>query len=392
MTERSMWVMLGAFSAATFLVTSSGPALAPFIQDVARDTHTELAAVANLFSLQAIVWAAASFSSGLLAERIGRKRILVATALVMGAMRVGFANAQSYPAALAWQALAGLAGGVFMGTVFASASDHVPTALRGRALSWIVMGQSLSLVIGVPLITLLGSIAGWRGALGTHGALTACVALLILYLVPRDAAVHPHAAPAKTPLAALARPRLMMLLGAGTTERMCFAVIAIYFPIFLQKTYGVPLASLALVLALVAAGNLIGNFVGGRIADRSRHRMRVFALCSLATAALALPLMGWHAGLAFSVAIGFAYSLVNALGRPAFLATLAHLPSELRGAVFGLNVTMASLGWLLAASTGSLFITRFKVESLGWFSAAIALLGVVLAAHHARREARGVVI
>ena len=43
-------------------------------------------------------------------------------------------------------------------------------------MSWVITGQSLSLVVGVPIVTLLGTLGGWRYALGIHGAFT------VLYL------------------------------------------------------------------------------------------------------------------------------------------------------------------------------------------------------------------
>jgi hypothetical protein len=49
---------------------------------------------------------------------------------------------------------------------------------------------------------------------------------------------------------------------------------------------------------------------------------------------------------------GFAYSLVNAAGRPALMAALSEVPAEVRGAILGLNVTMSSVGWLEAAAVG----------------------------------------
>ena len=55
-----------------------------------------------------------------------------------------------------------------MGTVFATVSDHVPRAQRGRALGWVITGQSLSLAVGVPLVTLLGALGGWRIAIASH--------------------------------------------------------------------------------------------------------------------------------------------------------------------------------------------------------------------------------
>ena len=76
----------------------------------------------------------------------------------------------------------------------------------------------------------------------------------------------------KIPYATLLKPKLVALLVAGTTERMCFAVIAIFLPAYLQFAYDTALGGLALVLALVAVGNLIGNIIGGRIADRTRSK------------------------------------------------------------------------------------------------------------------------
>jgi DHA1 family inner membrane transport protein len=172
---------------------------------------------------------------------------------------------------------------------------------------------------------------------------------------------------------------LLALLTAGTTERFCFAALAIYLPTYLQNAYAVSLGGLALALALVALGNLVGNLVGGRIADRTRSKGRVFAIASGLTAALALPTLMWQPGLAVSVGLGFAYSCVNAAGRPSLMATLAEMPSELRGALFGLNITMASLGWLLAGSLGGWLIATGGFAGLGAFCAVAAVLGTGLA-------------
>jgi len=94
---------------------------------------------------------------------------------------------------------------------------------------------------------------------------------------------------------------------------------------------------------------------------------------------VALPLLTWHPGLAVSVAMGFVYSLVNAAGRPSLMATLAEVPSEIRSALFGLNITMASLGWLMAGSVGGTLIAAGGFAGLGMFAAGVAALGCSLA-------------
>jgi DHA1 family inner membrane transport protein len=77
------------------------------------------------------------------------------------------------------------------------------------------------------------------------------------------------------------------------------------------------------------------------------------------------------------------YSFVNAAGRPSLMATLAEVPSELRSALFGLNITMASLGWLLAGSVGAGLIAVGGFAGLGAFCALVAALGCVLALYSA---------
>lgn len=374
---RTAW-MLVALSAATFVVTSSGSVVAPFLQHIAADLSADLPAVPHLFSVQAATWGAASLVVGALSDRLGRRTMLIGAVVLMGVTRLGFAGASSYPAALAWQVISGVGGGAFMGTVFATVSDNIPAGARGRALGWIISGQSLSLVLGVPIVTLLGTLGGWRVALATHGVVTLAVAVAVGFAMPPDPHAHARTHRTRPPLTALLQPRLIALLGAGTTERACFATLVIYLPTYLQRAYGVSLGPLAFALALVAVGSLTGNILGGRIADRARSRGRVFAAAMAGSAVLALPTLMWQPGLAVSVALGFAYSFMNAVGRPSLMATLSEVPSELRGALFGLNVTMASMGWLVAGSLGAWLIATAGFAGVAMLCAFLALAGAGL--------------
>jgi MFS transporter, DHA1 family, inner membrane transport protein len=379
MTDTRILAMLLTLCVGTFVATSSGSALAPFLRLIAADLKTDLATVAHLFGFMSVTWGSASLCAGFVTDRIGRKKVLVIALAMLGVARLLFANAQSYPAIVVWQLVSGASGGAFMGTVFATVSDHVQPAKRGRSLSWIITGQSLSLLMGVPLITWLGSVAGWRGGLAAHGAVTVACALLVWWVVPRSAAVHHEAHRTKVPLKQLLRPRLLAFLLAGTTERVCFALVGMFIAAYLQHVYGIQLRELAVALALIASGTLAGNVVGGRLADGVRSRPMVFAASSLATALVAAPTFIWHGGLVVSVALGFLYSFANALGRPSLLATLSDVPSELRGALFGIQIATASVGWLLAASIGAVLIAASEFAGLGILAASVALLGAALA-------------
>src|SRR5919201_4761779 len=156
--------LLAALCTGALLATSTSVGISPFLLDIARDLRVDLVAAGNLVALQSIAWGVTSVFAGALSDRLGRRPILAAGLLTLGLSGVGMASATSYPLVAAWRILGGCGGGAYMGTVFASVSDHFPPAERGRSLGWVVAGQSLSLVIGVPIMALAGAAAGWRGA------------------------------------------------------------------------------------------------------------------------------------------------------------------------------------------------------------------------------------
>jgi predicted MFS family arabinose efflux permease len=231
----------------------------------------------------------------------------------------------------------------------------------------------------VPLVTLLGAFGGWRVAIATHAGTALVAAAAVWLVVPGGRAEPAVPGGSGAGLRGLVGRRIVALLLASTMERTCFAAMAVYLAAFLITTYGVSMAALALALALVALGNLGGNLLGGWLADRVRERPLVFAAASTLTGAIGLPLMLWHPGIALSVALGFGNSLANAAGRPALMAALAEVPAEVRGAILGLNVTMASVGWLGAAALGGWLVGRHGFGSLGVLTAAAAGAGALLA-------------
>ena len=243
---RVTW-MLWALTLGSFLTTSSGATRSPFLLDMARDLDTDLMAVANLMAAMSVTWGIASLVAGTASDRFGRKAILTGAIVLVGGAMGGIGLADSYAVAVLWVLAGGIGGGSFMGTVFATVSDHVQPDRRGSALGWVMTGQSVSLVLGVPLATLIGAQAGWRGAHLAFSALTVLVGLAMLFLVPRRGVYQATAreAAAAAPMKTILTPRILGLLGSGAAERVCFAAMTVYLATFLIATYQVPLEGLA---------------------------------------------------------------------------------------------------------------------------------------------------
>lgn len=369
------WALIGAACLGSFAATSSGTTRAPFLLDMAHDLDVAMPLVANLVSLTATAWGITSALGGWLSDVIGRRPLLIVAPFALALAMAAQAMAGSFFWVAAWAAVGGGCAGAFTGVIFAEVSSRVPDSQRGRALGWVMSGQSLTLVVGVPMAAAVGSVIGWRGWLICVGGLALAACLSLFLTVGRGSAGHTRGTAARPSLRAALSPRVLGLLGTGVAERICYGLAAVYFATFMQVTYHLSLLELALPLAVFALGNVAGTVLGGQLADRLRDRLLTFAVAMALSGAAALALFMWHPGPVVSIAVGFVYVLLNALGRPSFMAALAAVPDDVRGTVLGLNGTSASVGWIGAAALGAVMIGSVGFEGFGPLAALLSLLG-----------------
>jgi DHA1 family inner membrane transport protein len=375
---RMPWALLAAAALGSFAATASGSVRSPFLIDMARDLGTSLPVIGNLFALTAVAWGVTSFLAGIGADRWGRRPFLIGGPIALGGALVGVASGVDLLSVAAWASLAGGCAGIFTSAIFAEVATRVSDQSRGRALGWVMSGQSLTLVIGVPLAAWVGSAIGWRGVHVCVAGLAFAAALAFMLTArPAAPASRQAAAPPVSMRSALSGP-VLRILAMVVAERICFGLAAVYYATFLQSAYALSLEGTAVPLIIVALGNVIGTIVGGHIADRWRNRLRTFAAAMLASAAAAIVLFAWLPGLATSVMLGFVYVFLNALGRPALMAALADVPDHVRGTVMGLNGTCASVGWIGAAALGSWMIASYGFAAFGPLIAVLAVLAVLL--------------
>ena len=376
---RLPWALLAAASLAMFTAAASGTTRAPFLIDMARDLRVSVPLVANLVAITSISWGLASMFAGAGSDRWGRRPFLIGGPLALAVASSGVATAETFLGVVAWATLGGGCSGMFTGVIFTEVSGRVSAGQQGRALGWVMSGQSLTLLIGVPVAAWVGSSIGWRGVNLCVAALAAASAIgLIATTAARVDTGTASARRVPSMRAALTRP-VLQLLGMGIAERVCYGIVAVYYATFLQSTYGLQLNAVALPLAVFAMGNILGTLLGGQLADRMSNRRAIFAVAMLASAVAAIALFGWQDDLASAVALGFVYVFFNAIARPSLMASLTDVPEHVRGTVMGLNVTCSSIGWLGAAALGGWMIATFGFAGFGPLAATVAVIGGGLA-------------
>ena len=149
---------------------------------------------------------AAPFAGGL-ADRYGRKRVLLIALALLSLATLGAASAPDLHTLLLWRALQGVViPGIFTSTV-AYISEEWPPAAAGGVASLYVAGTAIGGFCGRFISGLVTGAWGWRAAFLAMGLINLSFLLLIAWLLPRSRRFSPSAS------------LLASLSGAGTLLR-----------------------------------------------------------------------------------------------------------------------------------------------------------------------------
>lgn len=366
MTQQNVlpWRLVLAASIGMFAATSTGSTRAPFLPDMAVDLSVSLPAVANLFGMTACAWGISSYVAGRLSDRVGRRPFLWGAPVFLALAMVAVAYAPNYAALVVITIFAGLCCGAFTATAMAEVSIQTGVSHQGRALGYVMAGQSLTLLVGVPGAAWLGASIGWRGM---HLVLAGLAVFAVLAMVFGLRSLEGGRANLKKKTRTNIREAMtgpvIRLFIALVFERICFGLAAFYYASYLRTAYSLPVSAVAWPLVGFALGNILGTVVGGQVADKFPYRRVSFAVALVIAGCFAVPWFAWPVGLGITVLLGVLFAFFNGLARPSLLAALADVPPQFRGAVMGLNSAIASLGWLTAALAG------------GWLYAGIGFSG-----------------
>ncbi|KAB2660636.1 MAG: MFS transporter [Verrucomicrobia bacterium] len=323
-----------------------GVALLPLYLPMARDLGLPgLDRATLLVTLMMGAYFGPSYAMGVLADRVGRKPLLV-WGLVANALGfVLLSRAGSFGSAAVAVVLAGLGGSTFHPAATALVARLFPVA-SGRAFGWFGVGASLGFFVGPLYSGWRAEAVGWRQAvleMGIGGLVTAA-GFAWRFAEPPKAVAHPGAS---GPGATRGATRAAMPLGLLALLATLFALRdfggagnGTLSSLYLQKVHGDSVAASGRVLSLVFLASAVSNPLFGHWSERSRMR---WAAVLLPIAALVLAALPWVPRAAFPgtlMAFGFffmaTYPIVDA-------ALMDAVPDAVRGRVFGLFITVGGL-------------------------------------------------
>jgi DHA1 family inner membrane transport protein len=265
---------LGGFAIGTTEFVTMG-----LLPDIATGVGVDIPTAGHVISAYALGVVVGAPVIAALGARLPRRGLLVGLMAAFLAGNVLTALAPGSTTLLLARFVSGLPHGAYFGVASLVAAGLVPPALRGRAVSSVMLGLAAATLAGVPSGTWLGQTLGWRAAYWAVVVLAALTVAAVLAVVPSTPG-HPDAG-VRTELGALRRPQVLLTLVVATVGfGGMFAVYSYIAPITTDVT-GLSRGAVPWVLLAFGIGGFAGTALGGRLADLALFRSLTGAMATV---------------------------------------------------------------------------------------------------------------
>jgi DHA1 family multidrug resistance protein-like MFS transporter len=382
--QRTLWAMVGI----QFIMTMAFSVLSPIMPLLLPELGVETASAVNLWAgiLTGVTSFVAAFASpiwGRVADRRGRKLMLLRSSLAIGVFTALMGVAANVWQFFAFRALMGVFAG-FSSAAIALVASQVPEGRLGYALGWLSTGQLVGSLVG-PLIG--GALADLTGSFRIPFYCTSVTILLSMGLV-WFAVDERFVAPPK------ARGRgstLSSLIAVATTP----ALLALFF-VLLMAQFGVrtvqPIVSLfvqemvgarpdlatlsGIAFSITGLANVISApFLGNR-SDVIGYR-RVLLICLAGATLTTLP-QAFTENYWLFTAQRFGVGLFIGGILPTANALVGRLvPRAERATVYGITASAMFLGNSLGPLTGGTVAAAFGLRWVFLVTAAVLLANLL---------------
>jgi MFS transporter, YNFM family, putative membrane transport protein len=162
--------IIAAFFIGGFAIFELLYCVQPLLPEFAREFHLAPASASLAVSVSTVVMAATLFFAGAVAERFGRKTVMVASLVVSALATLAAALAPSWGALLALRGLMGLALAGLPSLAMAYLAEEIDAPALGFAMGMYIAGSTLGGMFGRLVVGFIADHGGWRLALGVIGA------------------------------------------------------------------------------------------------------------------------------------------------------------------------------------------------------------------------------
>jgi MFS transporter, DHA1 family, inner membrane transport protein len=364
-----------ALALGQFALVTSTFMLTGLLATIAGDFHIGIGPAGQVLSAFSLSYAVASPILASLTATYPRRMLLMGSLAAFCAANLAAWGADSFSGLIIARIIAAAADGLFAATAASVAVSLAPAGTKGRVLAFVNSGVTLAFVVGVPLGSIVGAMAGWRSSFVMVSVFGA-IALAGLWIV------LPRLAGTTTPvriqdrLRVLASPPVLAALSIIVLSYSgLFSVYAFLVPL-LRAFAGAEQADMPGLLFAFGSATVVGNLVGGAAADRIGSVATIRLSLLVAAPLLAsMPFVISTTSSAFALLA--AWGLVHYAGLPALQHKIAQVAGDDAPVALALSGSAVYIGVALGTMIGGSLITTAPLL-LVCFAAAILKGGALV--------------
>jgi MFS transporter, SHS family, lactate transporter len=353
------------------------------VNAIAADFHVQPSAILGAVFLTQLFRPVGALLFGVLADRYGRKPILMVNVLGFSVVHLACAFAPSLKILLVLRGLFGIAMGGVWGVGAALAFETLPKEGRGTFSGILQEGYALGSIMASAAFALLFERLGWRG-LFILGATPALLAFYMQLRVPESPVWLAAAKKRRTqPTVPAAGERFKLLLGFLPTFIFLVLLMTAFmsfshgtqdvYPTFLAVWAHLSPATIGLIGVLYGVGSIAGGIFFGSLSERWGRKRAIIVAALLAIPVIPLYAYG-HSAVTLAIgAVLMQFMVQGAWGVvPAYLTELS--PAPVRATAPGLAY---QLGGLITSWNGK--GQALAAERWGNYPAVLAITVIVVA-------------
>lgn len=359
--------------------------IVPSLANIARDLNTDYAVISLALGGYLAMTALVELVIGPLADRIGRRPVLLGALTIFAVASLGGAMATSEVAFLTFRMLqAGVISGFILSLAIVRDTTEGPGV--ARLLGKISMAMALAPMLGPMLGSVLDTAFGWRAIFLLYFLLGSGLLCLVWFDLGETRPRQPEGSDPKT------RQGLGTLL--RTPAYWCYALCTVFstgaFYIFLagapliaSAVFGITTAQLGMFVGSITAGFMAGSFLTSRLSGRVNPVSMMLAGRAVACAGmligLAILARGAVAPLLYFGCILFV-GLGNGLTMPNSNAGAMSILPRLAGSAAGITGAMTLAGGaLMTTVTGYVLADVPSPQVLLWLMFLASFAGLLAA-------------
>jgi len=376
--------------AAIALETALLGLIAPLLPEIEERTGAGDAALGLALAAYAIPILVVSIPTGRLADRIGRRPLLLGGLVLTGVGSLLIAFSDSLEVLLAGRAVQGLGSTASWVAALALVSDLARPGRKGEAIGFALAANSGGAVAGPALGGIAGGAISYEAPFLLVTAIAAGMFTAGYFILPRG---KPQAAAAegvpgtarRGVLSALFKREALVPGAVAVAGAAFLGMVDFTVPLDLDRRLGTTEIAIGLLFAAAASLDAIASPVAGGASDRrGRRPVVIVGALVVATSGFLLAALGTLAGAAIGLIVfGVGQSIVFAGAVPWLDETFGEFDRGL--AYGGLNLVYAT-GYTIGPLVGGWLLAEASADAAYLLMAGVALAGVAMLA--AGREPR----